>query len=329
MLKKQYLIIAAAFVLILTTVIFWVVGSKPAAKPKSPAQNRLALPPPRFQPAIESPPGVIFSYVGPSPAIPAVLGVYRISPSPSLTVIQRQALGVARNLGFTASPSAFIRKQNYAASWEEKDTSLSFAKSGATRALSYQLLRSGVSGPPVAVDETLIKKFLKNIQPESSLLPLRPYGMQGNRFDGLLVLDQPPPTLSSYAYSFVLDQYPLLTPELSPVSVSLVIDDRGAVRSLSYVFPPEGITKTGDTALLSLEDVVYGLTAGRGLLLSAQNPGEDWEGVTPNFQKVELSALAVVYVQDNEQLQPAFLLSGTGVSGGGGQRVEYLIMAGK
>lgn len=325
--KHTYLKLGLVFGLSLVLVFVSVRSRKrpPAVPPALPLQ--LAQPPPAFVPAVETLVGATFVYAGPKITLPAALPVYRSQTMLSLPVLEKQIKEMAQTLGFSGSPSAFVRQQNYAAAWTTINSQLSFAKTGRVRALSYQLLLSNKRGLPPDTDEALIRNFLKNLRSENALFSLSLRGQQTSGFAGLVILDQPPPFLRGYTFAFVLDKYPLLTLDFSPVSVAAVVDDHGQMRSLTYVFPPETIAPQGEAALIPLESAVYSLSAGRGILLSVQNRADNL-GASPAFQKVNLLSLELVYVQKDGQLLPAYLFSGAG-SGDGGpeQLVEYLVMA--
>lgn len=325
--KRVYLKIGLVFGLVLVLVFFSLRGRKrpPATLPAPPPQ--LAQPPPAFVPAVETPAGATFIYTGPKTTLPAALPAYRSETTLSLPILEKEIKEMAQTLGFSGSPSAFIRQGNYAAAWTAANSQLSFAKTGRVRALSYQLLRSDRRNLATNTDETLIREFLKNLRRESAPVSLQLRGQQTGDFAGLVILDQPPPALRGYTFAFVLDKYPLLTLDFSPVSVAAVVDGYGQVRSLTYVFPPEDIIAQGETSLIPLESAVYSLNEGRGILLSVQNRADSL-GASPAFQKVDLLSLELVYVQKDGLLQPAYLFSGAGRGESGQEQlVEYLVMA--
>lgn len=262
------------------------------------------------------PTNVVFSFATP-PVIPASLPAYSYQPM-SLASVESVAAKAAPSLGLSATPSALTRGGSYTKTWSRgNDANLIVTQTNDLITTTYHQIKS--TTPPGALPpDVAVQQFLLSLVPSSQNISVRAAGTSSGPFDGLLVLDTPPPkSYTNYFYSYTISGIPVLTTDLSLAPASIIADGGGIIRSASIVPPPALPTQRGAVSLISKDQVLASLSAKRGVFLDVHSPQAPEQGVVPAFTKFVISDIKLVYAPKDGQLLPAFYLTGSGTTAGG------------
>ena len=312
--NKKLLFIGAIFILVVILVILASRQSSPAQTTAPSVRPTLAAPAPTT--IFTQPSNVTFSFAA-SPTIPTSLPSYTVQPMP-LSSIEQIAEQSTAALALGATPSALTRGDSYTETWSRpNEAALTITKTNNLTTLSFRQIKSK-RPPNVLAPGAAAQQFLALLVPPTEGLVVRVTGTTNGPFNGLLVLDSPAPTsFTNYYYSYFLDDYPILTTGLSISPASVIADDGGVVRFASVVPPPSSLQIGTPVALLTVNQVLASLMAGRGTLLDTHNPETPDQGVVPNFSKFIIEDAKVVYAPKEAQLLPALYMTGTGTATGG------------
>jgi hypothetical protein len=236
--------------------------------------------------------------------------VYTFTETLTTSALNAIANSVSTQFGVLATPSATIDGQSFIYTKNEENRSFSLSKTKDIVSVSYQRI--------FVDDETMILK--ENTQSAALLFfsPLfsLPAGMSlysipsGNiPLEGVVIVERPLPTLTSHVFGIVVNNIPLLTKEYTSRWASAILDDKGAVRILNYILAPN-ITAAGELSIVSIDEAVANLNAGRGAILWVTQATGSQYGATPSFKEAALTDVALVYVYQNNALVPAYQFEG-------------------
>jgi len=327
--KLRYLFI---FFLIIITVAVgaWFESrtrEKPSFSQKLPLPTVYVEPPPRSIDFPITPSGTIFEYVGSEIQIPTTLPLYAVTQDVSINALMSLAESLSTRLGFAASPSAVISGDTFSYLRNEKEKSFVLSKTKNIIAFSYQQLRAP-AGISLSPPELSANAFVHSVFSLPQEISLKNLGAFDDGFDGLVVLERPVPGLFGYTWGFSVGGYGLLTQEYSPDWIQSVVDERGVIRSMSYVIPPTKLALQGTTAVISLTDAVANLNAGRGALVGVTQGEALGYGTTPAFVNAKILNAALYYLVLGSALHPAYFFEGAGTTASGAtQQFIAVVMA--
>ena len=198
--NKKLLIIGGAVIIVIVVVAALFAGRTGSSTGPA-AQPTLAQPAPTG--IFTQPANVTFSFTS-TPTIPSSLPTYTFQPIP-LTTVEQEAANAAPGLGLDATPSALTRGGSYMKTWSRgSDALLTLTQtSGAVTVVFHQI--KAVQSPGALAPDIAIQQFLLALIPPQTNVSLRAAGTSNGPFDGLLVLDTPPPTsYTNYLYSYVI-----------------------------------------------------------------------------------------------------------------------------
>ncbi len=298
----------AIFIVVVAVAIVLTVHqpSSPAGPSPSPT---LAAPGPTG--IFPQPPKVSFSFTMP-PSIPTSLPTYTFQP-PGLSSIEQTAVKAAPALGLEPTPVTLVRGGSYTKTWSRpNDAALTVTQTNGAMSITFRQVKSSKPLSPIA-PEAAVQQFLIAVIPPTQNLSIKAAGTTNGPFDGLLVIDTPPPaSFKNYFYSYIVASYPLLTADLSISPVSVIADSGGIIRSANIIPPPASFQTGTATPLLTRDEVLGSLTAGRGTLLDTHNPQTPEQGVVPDFSSFVIEDSAIVYAPQKNLLLPALYMTGTG-----------------
>lgn len=311
--NKKLLIVGAIFIIVLTAVLLFF-RQQPGTLTGPAVSPTLAPPAPTG--IFQQPPNVAFSFASP-PVIPATLPTYVTNPLP-LTSVEQTANKAVPALGLSASASTIIRGNSYTKTWSRgNDASLKITQTGDSISVSFTQSKTNQT-PGSITPDVAVQQFLLLLIPPTTGFSIRASGTSPGPFDGLLVLDTPPPvSFQNYFYTYILSSYPVLTAGLSLTPISVIADSGGIIRFAYIVPPPASYSIAQTVSLLSPDQVLVSLTAGRGTLLDTYNPQNPEQGAVPNFSKFVIETAQIVYAPKNNTLLPALYMTGTGSSSSG------------
>ena len=311
--NKKLVFIGSIFIIVVVAAVV-LTRHKPAPPPVTTPQPTLALPAPTG--IFPQPPNVTFSFASP-PSIPTSLPSYAFQPAP-LSSVEQVAAKAAITLNLGATPSALTRGGSYAKTWSRpNEATLTVTQTNERVTLSFRQIKS-VRPPVVIAPDVAVQQFLLALIPPTANLSVRAAGTTNGPFDGLLVLDTPAPTsFKNHFYSYALGAYPLLTPELSITPISVIADSGGIIRFATIALPPSSFQAGASLTLLTANQILASLTAGRGTLLDTHNPQTPDQGEVPNFSKFIIEDARIVYAPKEKFLLPALYMTGTGSAAGG------------
>jgi len=312
--NKKFIFIGAIFISIVVAAVF--LTRRQSVSPPGPTpQPTLAAPAPTG--IFTQPPNVTFSFASP-PAIPASIPIYTFAPA-SLSSVEQMAGKAATSLGLGATPSTLIRGGSYTKTWSRPNEAvLTVTQTNGGISVTFRQAKT-TQAPGALAPDVAVQQLLLALIPPTANLSVRAAGMVDGPFDGLLVLDTPaPPSYKNYFYSYTLDGLPVLTSDFSITPVSVIADSGGVIRFANIVPPPSSFQVGAATPLLTRDQVLASLTAGRGALLDTHDPQSPEQGAVPGFSKFVIEESRIVYAPQNNMLLPALYMTGTGTAKGGG-----------
>ena len=303
----------AIFIVVVVVAVALTVRQPPSPAGPSPSPTLAAPGPTGIFP---QPPKVAFTFATP-PAIPASLPMYTFQPA-ALSSVEQTEGKAAPGLNLGATPSTLIRGDSYTKTWSRpNEAALTVTQTNGALSITFRQVKSTKPPNPIT-PEVAVQQFLAAVVPPTQNLTIKAAGTTSGPFDGLLVLDTPPPaSFKNYFYSYIVESYPLLTADLSITPVSVIADGGGIIRSANVVPPPASFQAGTATPLLTLDEILASLTAGRGTLLDTHNPQTPDQGAVPDFSSFVIDRATVVYAPQNNLLLPALYMTGTGKTAGG------------
>jgi len=312
--NKRLILIAIIFLLIAIAVFLFVSRQREAGLTGLTPSPTLAPPAPSG--IFPQPTNAVFSFASP-PGTPSTAPSYTFVP-PTLASIESMVGRSAQALDLSSTPSSLIRDGVYTKTWSRPgEAKVVVTQKNNAIGITFQQAKS--SQPPgVFTPDVAVQQFLLSLVPISPGITVYAAGSSSGPFDGLLVLDTPSPSsYKNYLFSYAVDQKPILTSALSLTPVSVIADSGGIIRSASIVPPPTAVQAAVSLALLSPEQILASLAAGRGTLLDVHNPQTPEQGELPAFSAFTITDVKIVYAPQNNMLLPAFYLSGTGTAPAG------------
>ncbi len=311
--NKKLLFVGIIFIVGVAAVLALVVRQS-APPPSSHPEPTLAAPGPTG--IFTQPAKVAFSFSAP-PTIPASLPIYTFQPAP-LSSVEKTAGNAAAALDLDATPSTLIRGGSYTKTWSRPDeAALAVTQTNGIISVTFRQVKSK-QAPNTITQDAAVRQFLQTLVPATPNLSIQAAGTTSGPFDGLLVLDTPSPTsFKNYFYSYTVASYPLLTPDLSIEPVSVIADSGGIIRFANIVPPPASFQAGAAVPLLTGDQILENLAAGRGTLLDTHNPQTPEQGEIPGFSRFVIEESAIVYAPQKNLLLPAIYMTGTGVANTG------------
>lgn len=320
--NKRVLLVGVIFLAVVVVVILLVSG-----RPTTPGGELVqpTLAPPAPSGGLTQPPNVAFSFAT-QPNIPATLPTYTFESMP-LASIEALAAKAAATLGLSATPSALTRGDSYTKTWSRtNEAALTVTQTLGRVTMTFRQAKTSQSPGSLAPD-VAVQQFLLALVPPTASLSVRAAGTESGPFNGLLVFDTPPPaSYQNYFYSYTVSSYPVLSPDLSLVPMSVIADSGGIIRFANIVPPPLSVQAGRSVPLLTPDQVLASLAAGRGSLLDTHNPQTPDQGAVPNFSKLVIEEAKIVYAPEGNQLLPALYMTGTGTSTGGAVQKATLFL---
>lgn len=293
----------------------------------APAQTTYVEPPPRSINFPAIPRGVVFTYGGPVFQPPTTIPLYSTSIDSSTTTLYALATTLSDHLGFVSSPSAIINRGDFSYVRNENEKTFVLTKTKNIVGTSYQLYRAPADAAPAAPEQAATS-FVRTVFSPPPQLSLSLLDTVTTGFDGLVVLDRPIPNMTGYIWGFSIEGHPILTEEYSEEWSQVVADEHGVIRSASYTLPPVNFSPSGTTPVISVNDAVANLNAGRGAILNATTGETPGYGETPDFTEARITSAFVSYLLSGGLLRPVYVFDGVGVSRAGkNQQFRAVVMA--
>jgi len=271
------------------------------------------LAPPAPTGIFPQPPNVKFSFKI-APNIPTSLPIYTFQPA-SYATIDQLAARAATTLNLGATPSAITRGGSTTKTWSRpNEAELSLSQTNGTINLVYRQAKSSES-PGALSPDVAVQQFLLSVIPLTPNMSIRASGTDNGPFDGLLIFDNPPPTsFTNCYYSYVLGTYPVISSDLSIAPISIIADAGGIIRFANITPPPTSIQMSGAAPLLTQENILSSLAAGRGVLLDTHSPQAPNQGAVPVFSSFQINDTKIVYAPQGNFLMPALYITGNGTA---------------
>lgn len=312
--KRFFIIVLFAFIAIGLGVLFSVQVKPPQQTPVP--IIRYAAAPPAIVNVPDAPTGVTVLYVGEKHAFPTSLPAYQFT---NRTYTNDEITKVAQALGFTSAASRFLYGKETKIVWGSNESSLSFNTNGVDRSWSYVLIQSKTKTAPTQPLSDIAWSFVEKHFFLNETINLAFYQEMTGPIEHIQIAESPRPAVRGYLFiNKTPNSYNVVSDQFSPYLVSVVVDQFGIVRRVSFVAPPI-VSQGQDRPIISLGDAVSSINKGLGLLVSVTNNGDSYWEKTPQFKSVSLSDVQLVYYPDQKTslLTPFYLFSGTANTGGG------------
>lgn len=312
--KRFFIIVLFAFVAIGLGVLFSVQVKPPQQMP-IPIVHYAATPPAIVN-VPDAPTGVTVLYVGAKPMFPTSLPVYQFT---NRTYTNDEITTVAQGLGFASAASRFLYGKETKMVWSSNESSLSFNTNGVDRSWSYVLIQSKAKSVSTQSLSDIARSFVEKHFFVNETINLAFDQEMTGPIEHIQIAESPRPAIRGYLFiNKTPNSYGVVSDQFSPYMVSVVIDQFGIVRRVSFVAPPT-VSQGQDRPIISPGDAVSSINKGLGLLVSVTNNGDSYWEKTPQFTNVSLSDVQLVYYPDQKTslLTPFYLFSGTANTEGG------------
>jgi hypothetical protein len=135
-------------------------------------------------------------------------------------------------------------------------------------------------------------------------------------FKNIHVLFQDPqPSLVMFKGSFSLGEgFPIFSGSFSSVSLTITIDEKKYIRTLSVFFPPLSFVPIQKKPVISLETALESLNNQKGALSSVSSLNGSYLEHYPTLKQIRLMSYVIGYDRDKNNLYPVFLFRGVGIS---------------
>lgn len=277
--------------------------------------------------AIAQPSKVSFSFQT-APALPTKLPVYEFS-----FFSPQEFLDFGKNLvaayDLSATTSTLIRNGITTKSWTR--TGAALTATVADDMFSYVFHQTAAHSKPqnpAAPTETAIA-FVSSLFTVPSPIVVAQKQLLDGPFDGLVYSDQfAAGSVTGVVLSYSLSGIPLATLTAGDVSGSVIVDNLGIIRSATLFPPPKAVVEKGSVPILSKEDIIHNLEAGRGSVISAGQSDAANVEEQLSFTSFTITGSHIVYAASDSAYMPAILLSGSGVgSRGSPQEATFFLWA--
>jgi hypothetical protein len=312
--KRFFIIVLFAFIAIGLGVLFSV-QVKPPQQTPVPVVHYAAAPPAIVN-VPDAPTGVTVLYVGAKPTFPTSLPVYQFT---NRTYTNDEIMKVAQGLGFTSAASRLLYGKETKMVWSSNESSLSFNTNGVDRSWSYVLIQSKIKTAPTQSLSDVARLFVEKHFFVNETINLAFDQEVTSPIEHIQIAESPRPAIRGYLFiNKTPNSYGVVSDQFSPFMVSVVVDQYGIVRRVSFVAPPI-VSQGQDHPIISMDDAVSSINKGLGLLISVTNNGDSYWEKTPQFTSVSLSDVQLVYYPDQKTslLTPFYLFSGTANTEGG------------
>ena len=277
--------------------------------------------------AITQPLNVSFSFQT-APAFPTTLPTYNasfFSPQEFLDL----GKNIAASYDLSATSSTLIRNGITTRSWTR--TGATLTATVAEDMFSYVFHQSVAHvkpQKPLTPTETAIT-FVSSLFTVPSPIVVSQKQLIDGPFDGLLYSDQfAAGSATGVFLSYSILGIPIASTISQDVTGSVIVDNLGIVRSATLFSPPKTITENGSVPILSKEDVLKNLEAGRGSVVSVGQSDAAHLEEQLSFSSFTITDTHIVYTASGSSYMPAFLLSGSGMGTNGSlQKATFFLWA--
>jgi hypothetical protein len=312
--KRFFIIVLFAFIAIGLGILFSF-QAKPPQQTPFPVVH-YAAPPPAIINVPDAPTGVTVLYVGKKPTFPNSLPVYQFT---NRTYSNDEITKMAQALGFASAPSRLNYGKEISVVWRSNESTLSFTTNGVDGSWSYVLIQSKTKTVPTQPLSDIARLFVEKHFFPNETTNLALHQEMTSPIEHIQITEVPRPTIRGYLF---INKTPnlcgVVSDQFSPYLVSVVVDQYGIVRRVSFVSPPI-VSQGQDNSIISIDDAVASINKGLGLLVSVTKNGDSYWEKTPQFTSVSLSDVQIVYSpnQKTPLLVPFFLFRGTANTTGG------------
>lgn len=312
--KRSLIVVLFALIAVVLGVLFSF-GTKPRTETKSPVIH-YAAPPPAITNVADAPTGVTVSFVGEKIPLPNDLPVYQFI---NQAYTNEEAVKIALSLGFTSPPTKLDYGQETRTVWKTNESTLSFTASAANQSWSYVLVQSKTKTVPVQSLSGLAKGFVEKFFFPGKTSSLILQQEMVSPIEHIQIAEIPKPAIRGFLFANrTPNLYTVVSDRFDPNLISVVIDQYGAVRKVSFLSPP--VILPGQVVpVISVDDAVASINKGLGLLISVTQNGDSYWEKTPQFKQVSLSDVQLIYYPNKKTslLTPFFLFRGTATTTGG------------
>lgn len=309
---KKITVVGLVFIVIVITATL--LFGKPGSQP--PAPQIIVPPAPTL--GIAQPTGVVFTFSSP-PSIPDSLPTYEYT---DYTTAQLAA-SIQNNLDtyhIPDSPSSLTRSGVFSQSWLGDGAEFVLSDENGSPTISFQQFKAEPPPSPVVLPAAAGTNFITKLLNLPQGVTLTQTQTINDVSEGLLILDSfIPSSIRGMAFSYLINNYPIVYQPHAPSPAVVAIDNYGIIRAASVIPPPQTITPSSWAQLLNASGITANLNQGRGQIISSGRV---------DFKSFTINSVEIVYSKSGGLLYPAFILRGEGInSSGSKQEVEFFLWA--
>jgi hypothetical protein len=285
-----------------------------------------ADPPPAITNVVGAPTNVAVVFVGGKPAFPDTISVYLYT---NRTYTNDETTTVAQLLGFTSPPIRRLYGKETQITWKSGVGALSFTTNAGVQSWSYGLFQSNTTVVPAQQLSDLARLFVEKNFFSGETVNLVLEQTMTTPIGHIQTTETPAPELRGYIFvNKTPNLYTIVSDRFDTGGISVVIDQNGVVRKLSFVSPPLVLQEQSRT-IITIDEAIASINRGLGLLVSVTKNSDSYWEKTPQFSAVSLSDVQIVYypIRETSLLVPFYLFKGSADTTEGVVAVTYAVSA--
>lgn len=308
---------------IVVLMAFFVAGAiyTRVGKQVPPSPKPLVFSPPKTN--IVSPDGVTYSFFK-TPSYANNLPVY--SSTAALLPEIETAIFSVFPIFKTATSSSLFRENVLTKTWAlpARDLTITYENQDVVVSAREQGGSSSVLIPPT----TAIKNIFSSLG-ISRMITITQEPQDASPIEGLLILDPQSTSVTAFSFSYKIGEFSLFVPNNPGSPASAVVDNLGVLRVLSVIVPPKDMVIEKNELLIAPEDILQNLRAGRGVIITGNNPETTGSDGGLTFSSFVIDGFEIVYSKIMVGVYaPAFLLHGYGsLNNGRAQEATFFVWA--
>lgn len=298
----------------------------PPSKTPQPARPPLEVPPaPTI--GIPQPISVVFSY-SKEPSLPTELPVYAYTDF-TREELESAVASVLSDFAIPASSTSLLRSGVFRRTWSRDGATVTLQDENGQATITFR--QSVALQKPAATQShsEIARSFIAKLAPPSPPLSLSPAGVSDDVAEGILITDNlGVQFVEGFLYSYTINALPVVPYPYTSQTSFAAVDNLGIVRAATVHPGPKTVLLSGRAPILSPQDIVANLTAGRGSLVSiaAQEDPKTVGAIT--FRAFSIDAVSLVYARHQGVLAPGFLIHGKGTApGAADQEATFFLWA--